>query len=131
MMRITSLRIVVLLVTIASPVALTAAGGSVRAQQASPPPDNTAANKQRGPTADQQSQTKEDLALLKKIRQAIIKDKTLSADAHNCKVITQDGAVILRGPVDSAKEKDTVGGIALSIAGEGHVTNNLVVKAGK
>jgi osmotically-inducible protein OsmY len=127
----TSLRVLALLVTIASPITLSAAGGTLRAQQTTPPPDNTGTNKQSGPTADQQSQTKADLALVQKIRQAIIKNKTLSTDAHNCKVITQDGAVTLRGPVNSAKEKDTVGGIALSIAGAGKVTNELVVQAGK
>jgi len=96
---------------------------------AAPPPDNTKVNKQGGQTADDQSQTKEDLALVQKIRQAIIKDKSLSTDAHNCKVITRDGAVTLRGPVDSATEKDAVGKLALKIAGDGKVTNELVVKS--
>ena len=131
MMKVSSLRLVALLVAIASPITLMAAGSPVRAQQTTPPPDNTGTNKQGGLTADQQSQTKEDLALVKKIRQAIVKDKTLSTDAHNCKVITQDGAVTLRGPVDSAQEKDAVGGIAQGIAGAGKVTNDLVAKAGK
>jgi hyperosmotically inducible protein len=129
-MRITSLRTLTLLATIMSPITLPATARMFRAQQTTPPPDNTGTNKQSGPTADQQSQTKADLALVQKIRQAIIKNKTLSTDAHNCKVITQDGAVTLRGPVNSAKEKDTVGRIALSIAGAGKVTNELVVKAG-
>jgi len=129
-MRITSLRVLALLVAMTSPTTLTAAGRTPRAQQTTPPPDNTGTNKQSGPTADQQSQTKADLALVQKIRQAITKNKTLSTDAHNCKVITQDGAVTLRGPVDSAEERDTVGGIALRIAGAGKVTNDLVVKPG-
>jgi hyperosmotically inducible protein len=101
------------------------------AQQAAPPPDNTKVNKQGGATADQQSQTKEDLALVQKIRQAIQKDKTLSTNAHNCKVITRDGAVTLRGPVNSDKERAAVEQIAVTIAGEGKVTNDLTVKSGR
>jgi osmotically-inducible protein OsmY len=95
------------------------------------PPDNTRNNKQAGPTADQQSQTKADLALAKNIRQAIVKDKTLSTNAHNCKVVTNNGAVTLRGPVNSEKEKAAIEKIAADIAGAGKVTNNLTIKSGK
>lgn len=102
------------------------------AQRSTPPPpppaaDNTKANKQEGLTADQQSQTKEDLALVQSIRKAILADKTLSTNAHNCKVITRDGAVTLRGPVASAKEKTAVGDIATKVAGAGKVTNVLTI----
>jgi osmotically-inducible protein OsmY len=102
-------------------------------QQSTPPPstDNTRVNKQGGTTADDQSQSKPDLELAQKIRQAIVKDKTLSTNAHNCKVVTRDGAVTLRGPVNSAKEKTAVGAIATKIAGEGKVTNDLTVKPTK
>jgi osmotically-inducible protein OsmY len=102
-------------------------------QQTAPPPsaDNTRANKQPGTTADDQSQSKPDLALAQKIRQAITKDKTLSTNAHNCKVVTRDGSVTLRGPVDSAKEKAALEKIATGIAGKGKVTNELTVQSGK
>jgi len=96
-----------------------------------PPPDNTKVNKEPGLTADQQSQTKEDLDLVAKIRQAILANKTLSTNAHNCKVITRDGSVTLRGPVNSTKEKSAVGDIATKIAGAGKVTNVLTVKTTK
>ena len=87
---------------------------------------------QTGQTADQQSQTKEDLALVQKIRQEILKNKTLSTNAHNCKVITNNGAVLLRGPVDTAEEKTAIGDIAAKVVGDkDKVTNELVVKAGK
>jgi len=101
------------------------------AQQATPPPDNTKVNKQGGQTADQQSQDKADLALAQKVRQAIVKDKTLSTNAHNCKVVTRDGAVTLRGPVNSEKEKTAIEKIAVGIAGQGKVTNELTVKPSK
>jgi len=104
---------------------------SVSAQQTAPPPDNTKVNKQAGLTADQQSQSKEDLALVQQIRKAVVADKTLSTNAHNCKVITRDGTVTLRGPVNSAKEKTRIGDIATKIAGAGKVTNLLAVAAAK
>ncbi len=84
---------------------------------------------QAGQTADEQSQTKPDLALAQRIRQAITKDKTLSVDAHNCKVITQKGQVRLRGPVASEAEKTRVAAIAAKIAGSGKVTNELTIKS--
>lgn len=111
--------------------ALVALTSTAFAQQATPPPDNTKVNKQGGTTAGDQSQTKSDLALAQKIRQAIVKDKTLSTNAHNCKVVTRDGAVTLRGPVNSDKEKTAVEKIAATIAGEGKVTNELTIKPAK
>lgn len=95
------------------------------------PPDNTRINKQPGLTADQQSQSKEDLALVQSIRKAVLGDKTLSTNAHNCKVITRDGTVTLRGPVNTAKEKSRIGDIATKIAGAGKVTNLLAVTPAK
>lgn len=106
-------------------------GLSVHAQQQAPPPDNSKVNKQGGPTADTQSQSKPDLALVKAIRQEIMKDKTLSMTAHNCKVITRDGHVMLRGPVNSQNEKDVIAAIATRLAGEGKVTNELTIKSAK
>ena len=84
---------------------------------------------QAGQTADEQSQTKADLALVQRIRQAIVKDKTLSLAAHNCKVITQKGHVRLRGEVESDEEKGRVAAIATKIAGTGKVTNELTIKS--
>lgn len=94
-------------------------------------PDNTKVNKQSGATADKQSQTKEDLALVKAIRQDIVKDKQLSLNAHNCKVITQGGHVTLRGPVNSQQEKDAVAAIAAKHAGDTNVSNELTIKPRK
>ncbi len=133
-MRISTLRILAVAITLTSSVVAVAANATIPTQQTVPPParpDNTKVNKQAGPTADQQSQAKSDLAISQKIRQAVMKDKTLSITAHNCKIITQKGLVTLRGPVNTAAEKDTIGAIALKIAGEGNVTNELAVKAVK
>ena len=102
--------------------------GSLSAQSASQPASARTRVAQAGDTADEQSQTKADLALVKSIRQAIVKDKTLSVAAHNCKVITQKGNVRLRGEVASEAEQKRVGAIATKIAGTGKVTNELTIK---
>ena len=72
----------------------------------SPAPDNSKVNvRDRQPgatTADQQKNSKGDLEITRKVRQAIVKDKTLSTYAHNIKVVTEGGVVTLRGPVRSS-----------------------------
>jgi hyperosmotically inducible protein len=102
------------------------------ASQNVPAPDNTHANKQDQQsgqaTADQQSNNRSDREITQQIRQSIVKDKSLSTYAHNVKVITQNGQVTLRGPVQSEDEKQAVGEKAMAIVGEGNVTNALSVK---
>lgn len=95
--------------------------------------DNTArnANPPRGDStvADQQPNNESELKLLQAIRKAIIDEKSLSMDAKNCKVVVSGGMVTLRGPVDSSQEMQTVADIAMRLAGNNRVTNNLEVKA--
>lgn len=119
--------------SLATLVVALASGSAALAQgaQTNPPPDNTKVNKQGGLTADDQSQDKADLELLANIRSAVTKDKTLSIDAHNCKIITNNRKVTLRGPVRTAKEKDTINRIAVKFAGQGNVTNELTIKPAK
>ena len=104
-------------------------GTGVAAQSTAQPVTASTRVAQAGQTADEQSQTKADLALVQRIRQAIVKDKTLSVAAHNCKVITQKGHVRLRGEVKSDEEKGRVEAIATKIAGTGKVTNELTIKS--
>ena len=49
-------------------------------------------------------------------------EKSLSTDAHNVKIISQDGKVTLRGPVRSEDEKQDVQAKAAAVVGEGNVT---------
>jgi osmotically-inducible protein OsmY len=84
---------------------------------------------QKPPTADKQSQSKADLAITSQIRREVVKDKSLSVLAHNCKIITQQGFVTLRGEVKTDAERATIGDIAARIAGAGKVTNSLTVKS--
>jgi osmotically-inducible protein OsmY len=73
------------------------------------PADNTKVNtrdRAKGAaTADQQKENTTDREITQKIRRALMDDKTLSTYAHNVKVITQDGHVTLKGPVQTADEK--------------------------
>jgi osmotically-inducible protein OsmY len=98
------------------------------------PPDNTKVNKQdRGQaavTADQQKNNVSDRDLTKKIRKAVVSDKSLSTYAHNVKIISQNGSVTLKGPVRSDDEKKTIVAKAAEIAGGADkVTDDLTVKA--
>jgi len=57
----------------------------------------------------------------------LVKDKSLSTNAHNVKVIAQNGMVTLKGPVDSEQEKQAVEEKATRIAGADKVTSELQV----
>jgi hyperosmotically inducible protein len=92
-------------------------------------PDNSAINQTQNNTADQQSQSSSDRMLTRKIRQAVIADKSLSTYGHNIKIITKNGSVTLKGPVHSEEEKQSIASKAESIVGSpDKVTNQLLVK---
>jgi osmotically-inducible protein OsmY len=74
-----------------------------------------------------QSNKRSDVEITRKIRRALMKDKSLSMMAKNVKVITNDGTVTLRGPVKSEREKATIAGEAAKIAGQGNVTDLLEI----
>jgi osmotically-inducible protein OsmY len=108
------------------------APASALAQQ---PPDNTKVNtrdRSKGAvTADQQKDNASDRELTRKIRRALVQDKTLSSYAHNVKVVTQGGQVTLKGPVRTEEEKQIVETKAAEVAGDGHVTNQMSVAPAK
>ena len=82
-------------------------------------------------TADQQKENRSDRELAKQIRRAIVKDKSLSTYAHNVKVVVQNGAVTLKGPVRTEEEKKAIETKATEVAGEGKVTCELEVQPEK
>jgi hypothetical protein len=100
---------------------------SSKAESGQPAQGTDAAGKPQGPTADDQGMTKEDQEITRKIRVAVIEDKTLSTYAHNVKIITQNGMVTLRGPVRSEAEKRSIEAKAKTVAGDARVTNDLTV----
>ena len=101
-------------------------------QNAPVPADNTKVNQRdqnaNQPTADQQKNDRSDRDITQQIRQAIVKDKSLSSYAHNVKVITQNGQVTLKGPVRSEDEKRSIEAKAVEIAGDNKVTNELEIQ---
>ncbi|MGB9245179.1 MAG: BON domain-containing protein [Candidatus Acidiferrales bacterium] len=100
-------------------------------QEQQPAPDNTKTNQgdasKNAKTADQQKMNPADRETTKKIRSALMDDKSLSTYAHNIKIITTDGMVTLKGPVRSEDEKSAIEAKARQIAGDSNVTNNLTV----
>jgi hyperosmotically inducible protein len=103
------------------------------AQDSTPPaPDNSAVNvRDRAPgamTAGQQSNSTSDVELTRRIRRAVVQDHSLSMLAHNVKIISTNGAVMLRGPVKTEEEKTAIANKAQAIAGAGKVDNQLEVK---
>jgi hyperosmotically inducible periplasmic protein len=99
------------------------------ASQQQPAPDNTQMNQNPGATADTQKNTSSDMDTSRRIRKSIIEDKSLSTNAHNVKIITRNGMVTLKGPVDSDTEKAAIEGKAVEVAGKENVVNKLRVRA--
>jgi len=97
--------------------------------------DNTALNQRdrsgETATSGDQSNSSADLKITQAIRQALMKDRELSTTAKNIKVITANGRVTLRGPVQSAQEKAKIDQIAKSAAGGVQIGNQLDVKGSK
>jgi sporulation protein YlmC with PRC-barrel domain len=75
-----------------------------------------------------QGNSKADVATTAQIRKEIIAEKTMSVNAQNVKIITIDGQVTLRGPVNTAEEKRLIGEIADRSAHSGNVDNQLEVQ---
>lgn len=91
-------------------------------------PDNSAMNKGQHITADQQSGHKSDREVTAEIRRSVVADKSLSTYGHNVKIIARDGAVTLKGPVHSEREKQAIADKAAAVVGQDKVTNQLTVK---
>ncbi len=78
-------------------------------------------------TAGDQAENEADRTISQNIRQAIGKDDSVSTNGKNAKIITVDGIVTLRGPVQSEKEKTNIGAKAQQIAGVKSVDNQLEI----
>jgi len=75
-----------------------------------------------------QGNSQADIDTTSNIRKQIMAVQGLSVNAQNVKVITRDGRVTLRGPVNSENEKQQIGNIANSVATQANVDNQLQVK---
>ena len=94
-------------------------------------PDNSGVNQSNngatGISADQQSNAKSDIDITQKIRRSITSEKGISTYGQNIKILTQSGAVVLKGPVRSAEEKTLIESKAGVVAGKENVKSELQV----
>jgi sporulation protein YlmC with PRC-barrel domain len=94
--------------------------------------DNTAQNvrdrQENTMTPLDQSNTPADLDLTRQVRQQIMALKGLSVDAQNVKIITVNGRVTLRGPVNSEDEKRQIAEIVARVNPSATVDNQIEVK---
>jgi hyperosmotically inducible protein len=116
------------------------AGGVYRAYKVEPyftsnattEPDNAARNvRDRNDstlTPLDQGHNQPDRDITAQIRKEIVAEKNMSMNAQNVKIITVDGRVTLRGPVNTTEEKRLIGEIADRVAHSGNVDNQLEVK---
>lgn len=95
-------------------------------------PDNTGKNKvdreANTKTPFDQSESAADIKITAEIRRAIMNNTSMSTDAQNCKIMTSNGIVTLRGPVQFLAEKEMIGTLAEKVAGVIRVDNQLEVK---
>ena len=94
--------------------------------------DNTARNlgdqRKESLTPDKQSENKDDIKILGSIRRKLMKDRSLSTNGKNVKVICIKGEITLRGPVDTSDEKARIGQAVAAVAGaRAKVQNELEV----
>ena len=78
-------------------------------------------------TIDQILLSGHDMEITRRLRRDLIKNKNLSLYAHNVKIITSNGKVILRGTVRSKKEIKTLLKSASAVAGASNVINEMVI----
>ena len=95
-------------------------------------PDNTRVNKRDRDSATlvptDQGTSEADRKTTQQIRQALMKDNSLSFGAKNVKIITLNGKVTLRGPVNSEAERASIEAAARKVAGVTQVDNQLELK---
>ncbi len=113
---------------------LTGAWAVAQDSSQQPAPDNTEVNQRdrdsSQPTADRQKDNRSDREITQQIRQAVMKDSSLSSSsyAHNVKIVSQNGMVTLKGPVRSEEDKQSIAAKAAEVVGADKVTNQLEVK---
>lgn|GEM_PF-2288781 len=100
----------------------------VRKTGTTPVKNNTkAVSPEKTPPPDQGS-SKVDVDTTSQIRKEIFAAKEMSANAQNVKIITNNGRVTLRGPVNTEEEKRLITEIAMRIAIAANVDNQLEVQ---
>lgn len=102
------------------------------APAAAVPADNTKKNERdRGETLTPMDQAENDAdrTITQRVRQAVVGKDGLSTNAKNVKIITANGVVTLRGPVQTTSEKADIASIAQGTDGVTRVDNQLEIAA--
>jgi hyperosmotically inducible protein len=106
---------------------------SAFAEDTPTPADNSGRNERdrsgETQTSGDQSNSSPDIKTTAAIRRAIMHDDSLSMMAKNVKIVAENGAVTLRGPVKSAAEKAKIAQLAQNAAQGAKIDNQLEVKA--
>lgn len=93
--------------------------------------DNTAVNERDQSSAAKtpfdQGNNSNDIKLTADIRQQIVNRSGMSINARNIKIVSADGKVTLRGPVENQAEKDLIEQMAKDTAGAANIDNQLEV----
>lgn len=94
--------------------------------------DNAAVNRRdrdnNKPTAFDQGNSDDDVAITTQIRKDIMAQKDISLNGQNVKIITKNGHVTLRGPVNTAEEKRVICDLAIKATSKENVDDQLEVK---
>jgi hyperosmotically inducible protein len=95
--------------------------------------DNTALNVRDRDSKEltplDQGSSEADVEITRKIRRELVADDGFSVNARNVKIITKNGQVTLRGPVNSMEEKRRIAEIVNRFAANATVNNQLEVKS--
>ena len=95
-------------------------------------PDNTAVNERdragKEVTPLDQGNNKSDTQITANIRKGVMARDGLSVSAQNVKIITANGRVTLRGPVETEDERRIIEELAVAATSAGSVDNQLEVK---
>jgi hyperosmotically inducible periplasmic protein len=75
-----------------------------------------------------QGKSETDMAITREIRKSVTAQNSFSTNAKNVKIITRDGVVTLRGPVNTMDEKTKIGALATQPKGVQRVENELEIK---
>lgn len=78
-------------------------------------------------TAQDQGSSDRDIRTTQLIRQRVVDQDGLSIDAKNVKIITLNGNVTLKGPVETMTEKKRIESIARDVAGVTRVNSEITV----
>ena len=82
----------------------------------------------KSPTAQNQSNDRSDIRLSATLRRKIMHKKSLSFDAQNIKIISENGSLVLRGPVKTEEEKQLIDSMARQCCKTMSYKNELEVK---